>query len=148
MKNVYLGTDHAGFELKEHIKATLVQKGYSVYDMGAYSLDKDDDYNEFIKQVAFRVQGNEEHKGIIFGGSGQGEAIQANRFRGVRAAVFYGGDKEIVRLSREHNNANILSIGARFVDKKEAEEVILEWLEHKFTEAERHIRRNNKLDEQ
>lgn len=143
---IYLATDHAGFELKQSIKDMLTHAGYSVSDMGAYSFDASDDYNEFIGAVALRVQQDQDARGIIFGGSGQGEAIQANRLKGVRAGVFYGGSFDIVRLSREHNNANILSIGARFVDEQQAKDAVRIWLETDFSNEERHERRNKKLD--
>lgn len=143
---IYLATDHAGFELKEVIKEMLVRDGRSVNDMGAYSFDASDDYNDFVVRVALRVQQDSDSRGVIFGGSGQGEAMQANRLKGVRAAVFYGGNVDIVRLSREHNNANILSIGARFVDEQQAKDAVRQWLEIPFTDEERHDRRNKKLD--
>ena len=143
---IYLATDHAGFELKEVIKEMLVRDGRAVDDMGAYSFDASDDYNEFVARVALRVQQDKDSRGVIFGGSGQGEAMQANRLKGVRAAVFYGGNFDIVRLSREHNNANVLSIGARFVDEQQAKDAVRQWLEIPFSDEERHDRRNKKLD--
>ncbi|MEK7650267.1 MAG: RpiB/LacA/LacB family sugar-phosphate isomerase [Patescibacteria group bacterium] len=144
---IHLATDHAGFALKEEIKVWLHTLGYLVSDEGAFVLEAEDDYPEFVQIVAKQVSANpEEDRGIIFGGSGQGEAITANRFRNVRAAVYYGGDEQIVRLSREHNNANILSIGARFVNLERAKEVIKLWLDTEFTGEERHIRRLPKID--
>jgi ribose 5-phosphate isomerase B len=115
--------------------------------MGAYSFDPDDDYNEPIVRVARNVAGNDGTAGIILGGSGQGEAIQANRVAGVRAVVFYGGDLDIVRLSREHNNANILSLGARFLSESLARDAVRLWLETEFSGEARHERRNTKIDE-
>ena len=95
--------------------------------------DEDDDYPDFMHIVAKQVAGDPEaHRGIIFGGSGQGEAMVANRYKGVRAAVFYGGSDEIILLSRWHNNANVLSIGARFVSEEEAIKVVKLWLETEF----------------
>ena len=143
-KTIVLATDHAGFELKEHVKRFLMQKGYDVKDFGALEYDGLDDYPDFILPAAKYIS---EHKlvGIIFGGSGQGEAMAANRIKGIRAAVFYNGPNEIVELSRLHNNANILSIGARFVDNLEVEKVIELWLSTDF-EYGRHEKRINKLD--
>lgn len=143
-KTIVLATDHAGFELKEHVKRFLIEKGYDIKDFGALEYDGLDDYPDFILPAAKYIS---EHKliGIIFGGSGQGEAMAANRIKGIRAAVFYNGPDEIVELSRLHNNANILSIGARFVNNQEVEKVIELWLSTDFEEG-RHEKRINKLD--
>tara|TARA_B100001996_G_scaffold325496_1_gene271435 strand:+ start:303 stop:743 length:441 start_codon:yes stop_codon:yes gene_type:complete len=143
-KTIVLATDHAGFELKEHVKKFLTEKGYNIKDFGALEYDGLDDYPDFILPAAKYIS---EHRliGIIFGGSGQGEAMAANRIKGVRAAVFYNGPNEIVELSRLHNNANILSIGARFVNNQEVEKVIELWLSTDFEEG-RHEKRINKLD--
>ena len=143
-KTLVLATDHAGFELKEHVKRFLTKKGYDIKDFGALEYDGLDDYPDFILPAAKYIS---EHKliGIIFGGSGQGEAMAANRIKGIRAAVFYNGPDEIVELSRLHNNANILSIGARFVSNQEVEKVIELWLSTDFEEG-RHEKRINKLD--
>ena len=143
-KTIVLATDHAGFELKEHVKRFLTKKGYDIKDFGALEYDALDDYPDFILPAAKYIS---EHKliGIIFGGSGQGEAMAANRIKGIRAAVFYNGPDEIVELSRLHNNANILSIGARFVSNQEVEKIIELWLSTDFEEG-RHKKRINKLD--
>ena len=143
-KTIVLATDHAGFELKEHVKRFLIKKGYDIKDFGALEYDGLDDYPDFILPAAKYIS---EHKliGIIFGGSGQGEAMAANRINGIRAAVFYNGPDEIVELSRLHNNANILSIGARFVNNQEVEKVIELWLSTDFEEG-RHEKRIQKLD--
>ena len=143
-KTIVLATDHAGFELKEHVKRFLTKRGYDIKDFGALEYDGLDDYPDFILPAAKYIS---EHKliGIIFGGSGQGEAMAANRIKGIRAAVFYNGPNEIVELSRLHNNANILSIGARFVSSQEVEKVIELWLSTDFEEG-RHEKRINKLD--
>ena len=143
-KTIVLATDHAGFELKEHVKRFLSKKGYNIKDFGALEYDALDDYPDFILPAAKYIS---EHKliGIIFGGSGQGEAMAANRIKGIRAAVFYNGPNEIIELSRLHNNANILSIGARFVNNQEVEKVIELWLSTDFEEG-RHEKRINKLD--
>ena len=143
-KTIVLATDHAGFELKEHVKRFLIKKGYDIKDFGALEYDGLDDYPDFILPAAKYIS---EHKliGIIFGGSGQGEAMAANRINGIRAAVFYNGPDEIVELSRLHNNANILSIGARFVSNQEVEKIIELWLSTDFEEGS-HKKRINKLD--
>jgi len=143
---IYIGTDHAGYELKESLKQWLSDLGHEVEDMGAYSFDPQDDYNEPIVRVAQNVAQNEGSVGIVLGGSGQGEAIQANRIKGIRAAVFYGGDLNIVRLSREHNNANVLSLAARMLSEQEAREAVRAWLETSFSDEPRHQRRNDKID--
>ena len=125
---IALGTDHAGIELKEVVKKFLEENGYEVKDFGAYEYDSADDYPDFINPTAEFVSKNDNAMGIIFGGSGQGEAMAANRYKGVRAAVFYGGPDEIISLSRQHNNANILSLAARFIEPEHAINVIKLWL--------------------
>ena len=143
---IHLATDHAGLELKEKVKLYLSDLDYEVIDHGAYEYDALDDYPDFIFPCANAVSNDPESKGIILGGSGQGEAMAANRVKGVRAAVFYNGPDEIIKLSRQHNNANILSLGARFMSTDEMYKVIEVWLSTKF-ESGRHQRRIEKLDE-
>jgi len=142
---VYLACDHAGFEMKEELKVYLPKLGlgYEVQDMGAFNFVEDDDYPDYVLPLAERVASEEGSMGIILGGSGQGEAMCANRVPGARAAVFYGQELaegpinregemssdsfEIVKLEREHNNANILSLGVRFITLDEAK--LLELIE-------------------
>ena len=144
---IFLGSDHAGFKLKQDIKTFLSKKGFEVIDKGAFEFNSDDDYPDFVKLVAEEVSKDlENSRGIILGGSGQGEAIAANRVKNIRAAVYYGGPKEIITLSREHNNSNILSLGARFVSKRKTLKMIEVWLKTPF-EAGRHERRLNKIDQ-
>ena len=144
---IYLGTDHAGFELKEAIKEFLIKKDYEVKDFGAFSYNEKDDYPDFIHPVAAAVCDKcKVDRGIILGGSGQGEAMIANRYHGVRAAVYYGGPLDIIKLSREHNDANVLSLGARFLNKEEALKAVELWLNTSFSEEERHKRRIGKID--
>jgi len=148
---IYLGTDHAGFELKEKLKIFLQELGHEVKDLGAHSFNPKDDYPDFIRPVAEAVQVDKESRGIVLGGSGQGEAIVANRIKGIRAVVYYGSptsvnNHEIVELSRRHNNANILSLGARFISEKEAKKAVKLWLETPFSGDERHKRRINKIE--
>ncbi len=145
---IHLATDHAGFEMKEFLKEALTEMGYHVIDYGAFVYDEDDDYPDYISQAAFALaQGDESDRAILLGGSGQGEAMMANRFVGVRATAYYHFSPEILKTSREHNNANALSIGARFLSEEEVIESVLFWLEKDFEEEERHQRRIAKLDE-
>lgn len=144
---IYLGTDHAGFELKEKLKKYLIELNYQVEDLGNFVYDEQDDYPDFIRQVAYAVaKDKKNNQGIILGGSGQGEAMVANRIKNARAAVIYNYNEDIVKLSREHNNANILSLGARFLNEEEAKKIVKLWLETKFSNEERHERRIKKID--
>lgn len=140
---IFLASDHAGFETKEDIKTYLVSLGYTVEDCGPYSYDQDDDYSTLIYEgiKSFTEQKTPDDLAIIFGGSGQGEAIVANRFRGVRAGVYYGGNLDIVKLMREHNNANVLSIGARMMNQTETRTAVDIFLKTKFSNEDRHERR-------
>ncbi|MDP3987920.1 MAG: RpiB/LacA/LacB family sugar-phosphate isomerase [Candidatus Levybacteria bacterium] len=161
---IYLGTDHAGFELKEKVKLFLQKEGYEVEDCGAYQFDKNDDYPDFISKTAEAVSKDPQNsKAIIFGGSGQAEMMVANKFKNVRCALFYGkavpfgaadvtgrvsdDPYEMIRLTREHNDANVLSIGARFVPGDEVIKVAKMWLETPFPGDERHKRRIEKMKE-
>lgn len=145
---VYFATDHAGFPLKEALVSHVRALGYTVEDCGASTLDPHDDYPAYMKCASEAVAQNpNKHRAIILGGSGQGEAIVANRFRGVRAAVYYGGSLDIVRLSRTHNNANVLSLGARFLSEEDAKEAVQIWLETPFADEERHVRRIAAIDQ-
>ena len=143
---IHIATDHAGLELKEKVKSYLSKLDYEVIDHGAYEYDALDDYPDFIFPCAEAVSNDLNSKGIILGGSGQGEAMAANRVKGVRAAVFYNGPDEIIKLSRQHNDANILSLGARFMSDQEMYKIIELWLSTDF-ESGRHKRRIEKLDE-
>ena len=143
---IHIATDHAGLELKEKVKSYLSKLDYEVIDHGAYEYDALDDYPDFIFPCAKAVSNDLNSKGIILGGSGQGEAMAANRVKGVRAAVFYNGPDEIIKLSRQHNDANVLSLGARFMSDQEMYKIIELWLSTDF-ESGRHKRRIEKLDE-
>jgi ribose 5-phosphate isomerase B len=145
---IYIGSDHAGYELKEKLKIYVKELGYEIEDKGAFSLELADDYPDFIVPVAEAVAKSENSFGIILGGSGEGEQISANKVDGIRAIEYYGGNLEIVKLGREHNDANILSLGARFINEDEAKESVKLFLETKFTGEERHVRRINKIDEE
>ncbi len=140
---IYFATDHAGFALKEklvpYVRDVL---GYVVEDCGAYEFSPEDDYPMFIKKAATVVSAHPDTtKAIILGGSGEGEAMVANKFPHVRATEYYGGSHDIITLSREHNDANVLSLGARFISEEEAKEVVKLWLETPFSGEARHARR-------
>lgn len=160
---IAITTDHAGFEAVQQLKVYLESLGHEFIDYGPKSYDAEDDYPDFMFPAAHAVANGECERGIILGGSGQGEAIAANRIRGVRAALFYGpavaktavdaegnvsaDPYEIVKLSRQHNNSNVLSLSGRFLTLEEMKAAIKIWLETPFTELERHQRRIQKLDE-
>lgn len=143
---IHIGSDHAGFRLKELLKSWFMEQGHEVVDHGAKETNPGDDYPDFVMPVAKAVAENPGSRGIILGGSGQGEAMAANRISGARAAVYYGGPLEIVKLAREHNDANILSLGARFLSEDEAQKAVKLFLETDFSGDERHIRRIEKVD--
>jgi ribose 5-phosphate isomerase B len=153
---IYLAADHAGFELKEKLKNFLFRLEYEIKDFGAFKYDAKDDYPDFIipaiKALAEDLQKGIDSRAVILGASGQGEAMAANRFKKVRAVVYYGLNLEnIIRLSREHNNANVLSLAARFLSEGEAERAVKLWLETPFPNPSdknwrRHQRRIDKID--
>lgn len=161
---VYFASDHAGFELKnklvEYVKNEL---GAEAEDCGAFEFDAADDYPQIIASAARRlsvdVSQGQDSRAILLGASGQGEAMVANRFKGVRAALYYGEVKapqtdaagkrlDMIASVREHNNANALSLGARFISLEEAQNVVKKWLETPFPGDERHARRVVDIDMQ
>ena len=146
-RTIYFASDHAGFELKNILLEYVEELGFEVKDCGAYTYDAEDDFTDFIAKAARAVSADPEHaSGIILGGSGQGEAMLANRFHDVRAAVYYGGNERIVTLSREHNDANVLSLGARFLTHAQAKEAVKVWLQTPHSHTEKYERRNDKID--
>ncbi|MDO8593517.1 MAG: RpiB/LacA/LacB family sugar-phosphate isomerase [bacterium] len=154
---VFIAADHAGFTLKNALAEHIRTLGYEVEDLGAFAQNPDDDYPDFMMPLAERVAAEPDSRGIFASGSGQGEAMCANRMKGVRAAVFYGPRRvtvaldidgghsedgfDAVRLPRRHNDANVLSIGARFVSGNEADEAVRIFLETPFSDSPRHARR-------
>ena len=140
---IYIGADHGGFELKEKLRAFVEGLGYEVQDLGAHGLDEEDDYPDFVLPVGERVSSEEGGMGIVIGRSGNGEAIAANKVGGVRAAVC--ASVEMARKAREHNNANVLSLGADFVDQETAKEIVRAFLETPFSDEPRHVRRIEKI---
>jgi len=163
MPKVYVAADHAGFELKQTLLRSIAAAGYPIEDLSAPALDPDDDYPDVVMRCAEKVA--EENAlsekaqvfGVVIGGSGQGEAMAANRLGGIRAVVFYGpvpahsaleregshsvDGFDIVRLVRQHNDANMLSIGARFVSPADAEQAVRLFISTPFSDAPRHARR-------
>mgnify|MGYP004417309275 CR=1 FL=1 len=159
---IAITTDHAGFETLKELKTFLESLGHECIEFGPKEFNPEDDYPEFMFPAARAVAEGHCDVGIIMGGSGQGEAMAANRVKGVRAALFYGpiiakgaidasgatssDPYEIVKLSREHNNANVLSLSARFLTMDEMKKACEIWLTTPFSGVERHLRRIAKLD--
>lgn len=142
-KRIALGADHAGFDEKEKIKATLDEIGLEYDDMGTTSTDSVD-YPDYARKVAEAVSSGKYNQGLLVCGSGTGMAIAANKFKGVRAAVAWSED--IARLAREHNDANVLSLPARFISEEESAKVVKAFFESDF-EGGRHGRRVEKISE-
>ena len=140
---IHLATDHAGLEFKDALTAHLVELGYEVVDHGAYEYDAQDDYPGFCISAAQAVASEPDSLGIVFGGSGNGEQIAANKVNGVRAALCWS--IATAQLAREHNNANICSIGARQHSQDDAFAIIDAFLKTPFTNDERHVRRINQI---
>lgn len=159
---IALTTDHAGFDALKELKVFLQDLGHECVDYGPTQFDADDDYPDYIFPAAHAVAEGTCQRAIIMGGSGQGEAMAANRVPGVRAALFYGpvtakvavdaegtmsdDPYEIIKLSRQHNDANVLSLSGRFLSLDEMKYALKLWLDTPFSGAPRHIRRIDKLD--
>ncbi|MDO8576458.1 MAG: RpiB/LacA/LacB family sugar-phosphate isomerase [bacterium] len=158
---VYFASDHAGFETKNALVEYVRSLGYEVEDCGAHTFDKEDDYPAIIASAAQKlsedVRRGVDSRAIVAGASGQGEAMVANRFTGVRCALYYGnpgveqvdaGGKKLDILSstREHNDANALSLGLRFLSLEQAKDAVKKWLEKPFSGEERHVRRIRAVD--
>jgi ribose 5-phosphate isomerase B len=136
---VYLGSDHAGYELKVHLASSLGKQGYEVVDVGPASFDPEDDYPAYCLHTAARVVADDGSLGVVIGGSGNGEQIAANKVLGVRAALAW--NTETARLAREHNDANVVSVGARMHTLDEATAIVLTFLTTAFSGSARHARR-------
>lgn len=136
---VHIGTDHAGFELKNRLVAKLTEKGHEVIDHGAHEYDALDDYPPFCTAVGESVVADAGSLGVVIGGSGNGEQIAANKVRGVRAALVWNEDTAL--LARQHNDANVISVGARQHTEAELEHLIDLFLNEPFSGEERHQRR-------
>ena len=144
--NIVLAADHAGFEMKERIREHLAAAGHAVDDVGAHRFSPTDDYPRYMHALADRVLRTPESFGIMFGGSGQGEAIVANRHAGIRAIVYPSANPDIIAFGRGHNDANVLSVGARFVTDDEARAAVDAFLAAPFSYDERHCRRIRDID--
>jgi ribose 5-phosphate isomerase B len=142
---VHLATDHAGLEFKDELTRHLTSKGYEVVDHGAYEYDAEDDYPAFCIAAAQAVASEPGSLGVVFGGSGNGEQIAANKVVGVRAALAWS--IATAQLAKEHNDANVVGIGARQHSQEEAFAIIEAFLETPFSQAERHIRRIGQIAE-
>jgi ribose 5-phosphate isomerase B len=142
---VYLGADHAGYELRVHLVGYLPAQGFEVVDLGAARYDPEDDYPAVCFHVGARVVDDPGSLGVVIGGSGNGEQIAANKVMGVRAAL--GWSIETARLSREHNDANVLGIGGRMHPLDEASAIVLTFLTTPFSGSERHARRIAQVSE-
>jgi ribose 5-phosphate isomerase B len=161
MSKILIASDHAGFALKDVLMERIRGLGHDVEDMGPFTYNQDDDYPDYLTPLAKRIAESPEMRAVVIGGSGQGEAMCVNRVSGVRSCVFYGpmrvtssldieGDRsedgyDIVRLPRLHNDANILSLGARFLSEEEANEAVRIFLETPFSGTTRHTRRLTKF---
>lgn len=152
---IFIGTDHAGFVLKEKLLTFLQAEGHEVVDKGAFSYQEGDDYPDFVGPVAEEISKDSNNaKGIILGATGQGEAMVANKFPHIRAAVYYGEaecvvdyEADIILRSRQHNDANILSLGARYLTEESMVKAVKQWLDTSFSGEERHIRRIEKIEQ-
>ncbi len=140
---IALGSDHAGFQYKASIMDFLRQQGHEVQDLGTYAAEPPVDYPLFIRPVAEAVAAGTAERGIVLGGSGNGEAMVANRVRGVRCALCWNA--ESARLGRQHNDANVISLGERMMSLDTALEIVQIWLETPF-EGGRHVRRLALID--
>lgn len=142
---IAIGADHAGFELKEKLKDYIKQEGHEVVDVGPSEYDPGDDYPLYAAPVAKMVGGGEADRGVLVCDSGIGVDIVANKIQGVRSALV--NDEELARLTRQHNNTNVLSLGAMFLDEEKAKRVVKNFLETEFSGAERHERRIKQIEE-
>ncbi len=144
---IYLACDHRGYELKEKLKRWLEEWQQEFEDLGPFEFDPKDDYPDFISRVGERVsQDPEGSLGIVMGHTGQGEAITANKYKHVRAVIYYGGLPDMVKLTKEHNHANVLSLAATFMSEAEVKSAIKLWLDTPFMFEERHVRRIKEID--
>lgn len=145
---IYLGADHAGFKLKNKLKQQLEDEGHEIIDVGAYELDRDDDYPKYAYSLAVKILGEEDQasaRGILICGSGQGISMAANRVRGIRAALAW--NEETARAGREDDNSNVLVLPARFIEEEAAALAAKAWLEAEFKADPKYQRRLDEIEE-
>jgi ribose 5-phosphate isomerase B len=142
---LYLGADHAGFELKQQLVKYLRDRHYDVEDVGAHELDKNDDFPRYAFAVATKVLGEDDARGILVCGSGQGMAMAANRISGIRASIAWS--EEVAHETRIDNDSNVLSIPARFLDTKTAEKIVETWLETPASDDPKYHRRIDEIED-
>jgi ribose 5-phosphate isomerase B len=140
---IYLATDHRGLKLKEKIKQWLSEWDYQSEDMGAFEYNPNDDYPDFIIPVAQKVASDPQSLGIVIGRSGNGEAIAANKVKAIRAVVCL--NQEMAKKAKQHNNANILSLGTDYMSIDEAKQIVKVFIDTPFSNEERHVRRIEKI---
>lgn len=159
--NIYIASDHAGYEMKNELKEYLSDLGYNVEDLGANTYNPEDDYPDYAKLISENISKDVTNIGILICGTGQGEIMAANRNPAVRCALFYGeaipktqidisgtesnDSYEIIKLARSHNNANVLALASRFIDIEQAKKAVSVFIETPFSNEERHVRRLSKF---
>lgn len=144
---IFIGSDHAGWHLKNELRDYLLEKGYDVEDIGNKELDPEDDYPQFAYLATTKVIGSddEDPRAILVCGGGQGMAMAANRINGIRASVIW--DVEEAKRTRVDNDSNVLALPARVLEEDEANEIAEAWLNTPFSDAPRHMRRINEIDD-
>ena len=140
---LFIASDHGGYNLKQELKEYLNNLGHTVEDLGAHTLDPSDDYSDFVIPLAQKVAQNPQSLGVAIGRSGNGEAMAANKVKGIRTAL--ATNQEMAKKAKEHNNANILSLGADYINSDQAKEIVKAFLDTSFSADERHIRRLGKI---
>ncbi len=143
---IYIGSDHAGFKLKEKVKWFLLKEGHVVEDVGPFSYKKDDDYPDYSFHLAEKVSKDKRSFGVIIAGSGIGECVCANKVKGIRAVLYHGKNRKLLKIGREHDNANVLCFGSWFVGEKEAKDIVNLFMKTKFSGESRHKRRLGKIE--
>lgn len=142
---IYISSDHKGFELKNFLVKSLVSEGIGIVDLGPFEIDQDDDYPDYAKLVAEKIQENPENMGVLICANGVGISIAANKFKGIRAALSW--NTEHAASTRNDDGANVLVLPANYITQEEALEILQTWLSTNFSGEDRHIRRLQKISE-